>query len=169
MIQPSSTPDTGFSMLHFLLPVFALSLLIGSFAPARAQDQDLGDKSRRLELAREMNTIRPARAQVDEAVQAVSRNLEPLERERLLNLVERAFDYTALEKLSVETTAELFSVAELEKMVAYFGSPEAKAIATKLNTYQERIQPEILKMLDRALMIEKTGGPGDVPVAAPAP
>lgn len=128
--------------------------------PALAQD-DLGDKGVRMELATQMNTIRPARAQVDEAVRAVSAGLPPMDKERLLKLVDRAFDYKALEKLSIATMADLFSVAELQKMVDYFGSPEAQSIGTKLPQYQEKLQPAIIKMLDAALMVEKTGGPAD--------
>lgn len=143
-----------------------LSLLAFS-APAVAQE-NMGSKEKRLELARQMNDIRPARSQVDEAVQAVSKGLPPMEKERLNKLVDRAFDYKALEKLSIETMAELFSESELEKMVAYFGSPEARSISAKLPQYQQKLQPEIIRMLDAALMTEKTGGPPDKLETAPA-
>ncbi len=147
--------------------VFVLLLLcFGLSFPVMAQD--MGDKARRLELATEMNTIRPARAQVDEAVRIVSHGLPPMDKERLMRLVDRAFDYKALEKLSIETMAELFTVTELEKMVEYFGSAEARAIGAKLPQYQEKLQPEIIRMLDAALMAEKTGGPPDKIVPAPA-
>ena len=142
-----------------LLSLLAVTAL-GFSLPAQAQ-ADLGDKAKRLELAQKMHEIRPARAQVDEAVQQVARNLPPLEREKLLNLVEKAFDYKKLEKLSVDTMVDLFTVAELQKMVDYFGSPEAKAIGEKLPQYQAKLQPEILRMLDTALMEDRTGGPPD--------
>ena len=151
------------SCLLVMLSFLALPLSVN------AQD-GMGSMERRLELAKQMNDIRPARTQVDEAVKMVSKGLPPLEKERLLKLVARAFDYPALEKLSIETMAELFSEVELEKMVAYFGSPEARAISAKLPQYQEKLQPEIIRMLDAALMTEKTGGPPDkvAPPEAPA-
>jgi hypothetical protein len=147
-------------MIRFLSALLVMLSVLALSVSAMAQE-DLGSKSERLKLAKQMNDIRPARAQVDEAVQAVSRNLGPMEKERLLKLVARAFDYKALEAKSIETTAELFSVAELQKMVDYFGSPEAKAVATKLSKYQDVMQPIIIEMLDKALMVEKTGGPAD--------
>ena len=147
-----------FRTVFLFLFALALALII---LPGGVMAEDMGNKAKRLELATEMNKIRPARAQVDEAVKAVSAGLPPMDKERLFKLVNRAFDYAALEKLSIETMAELFSEVELEKMVAYFGSPEARAISAKLPQYQEKLQPAIIKMLDAALMVEKTGGPAD--------
>jgi len=63
---------------------------------------------------------------------------------------------------------ELFTVAELEKMVDYFGSVEAKAIEKKLPQYQEKIQPEIIRMLDAAMIAERTGNAPEL-TAAPKP
>lgn len=150
-------------MTRFLTALFVLLsfLALPAFAIAQDKQDNMGSKAKRLELAQKMHEIRPARAQVDEAVQQVARNLPPLEREKLLSLVEKAFDYEKLEKLSVDTMVDLFTVAELQKMVDYFGSPEAKAIGEKLPQYQAKLQPEILRMLDTALMEDRTGGPPD--------
>ena len=53
--------------------------------------------------------------------------------------------------------AETFTASELEKMVEYFGSDEAKSIAQKLPVYQAIVEPEITKMMDAALMKLRTG------------
>ena len=60
--------------------------------------------------------------------------------------------------------ADLFTLAEMEKMVGYFSSPEAQSIGEKLPKYQERLQPEIIRMLDAAMMTERTGA-----TSSPAP
>lgn len=144
-----------------LLAVSALTLIgTAIHAPAHAQDDD----ARKMALVKQMHEIRPARTQVREAIEQVSRNLPPMERDRFLKMVENAFDYDRLETLSVEAMADLFTLAEMEKMVDYFGSPEAQSIGEKLPKYQERIQPEIIRMLDAAMMAERTGA-----TSSPAP
>lgn len=145
------------------LAVSALSFAGTGYAQDKAADPDL---ARKIELAKEMHKIRPARTQVEEAVNQVGRNLPPLERDRFLKMVEKAFDYDALEKLSTDTMVELFTVPELEKMVDYFGSEEARAIEKKLPQYQEKIQPEIIRMLDAAMIADRTGN-APAPTAAP--
>lgn len=142
-----------------LLTLSALAL-IGAATPSYAQDDD----ARKMALVKQMHEIRPARTQVREAVEQVSRNLPPMERDRFLKMVENAFDYDRLEKMSVEAMADLFTLAEMEKMVGYFSSPEAQSIGEKLPKYQERLQPEIIRMLDAAMMTERTGA-----TSSPAP
>jgi len=142
-----------------LLTLSALTL-IGAATSVHAQDDD----ARKMALVKQMHEIRPARTQVREAIEQVSRNLPPMERDRFLKMVENAFDYDRLETLSVEAMADLFTLAEMEKMVDYFGSPEAQSIGEKLPKYQERIQPEIIRMLDAAMMAERTGA-----TSSPAP
>ena len=79
-----------------LLTLSALAL-IGAATPSYAQDDD----ARKMALVKQMHEIRPARTQVREAVEQVSRNLPPMERDRFLKMVENAFDYDRLEKMSV--------------------------------------------------------------------
>lgn len=150
---------------------YALMLCVAALTlhavPATAQTAaDSGDRAKRVELATEMHKIRPAKAQVQDAVTQVGQNLPPMERDRFTKMVDKAFDYPKLEKLSIDTMADLYTVRELEKMVEYFGSAEARSIEKKLPTYQQKIQPEIIKMLDAAMIAERTGN-APVPQTAP--
>jgi len=148
-------------MMRFvLLPALTALFLVGVALPAQAQD----DTARKQELVNKMHEIRPAKAQVDEAIQQVSRNLSPMDRDRFLRMVAKAFDYDKLEALSKSSMMELFTEAEMQKMVDYFGSAEAKTIAEKLPKYQEKLQPEIVRMLDAAMMADRTGA-----TSAPVP
>lgn len=141
-----------------LLSLAFLGLL---YSPLMAQEVSKPvpeeDMALKTELVDKMHQIRPAKAQVMEAVDQVSRNLPPLERDKFLKMVERGLDVDKLDKLSRQTMMELFTVAELQKMVDYFGSPEAKAIGEKLPKYQEKLQPELFKMMDAAMMEQRTG------------
>lgn len=151
-------------MRHTLMLCLTASVLaLSAMSPALAQEGGKdADRAKRIELATEMHKIRPAKAQVQDAVNQVGQNLPPLDRDRFMKMVENAFDYTKLEKLSIDTMADLYTTQELTKMVEYFGSAEARSIEKKLPTYQEKVQPEIFRMLDSAIIVERTGN-------APAP
>lgn len=158
-------------MIRTAVLSFSLLALMGVPAMAVAQDgipvtaeAAMDDTALKMDLAKKMHEIRPARMQVQEAVKQASRNLQPLEQDKFIKMVDRAFDYDKLEELSVATMVKIFTTAELQKMVDYFGSPEAKAIGDKLPQYQMELHPEIIKMLDAAMMTEKTGGAADTPV-----
>ena len=43
-------------------------------------------------------------------------------------------------------------------MLGYFSSAEAHSISEKMPLYNGRMQPEIMKMLDVAMMAARTGG-----------
>ena len=53
--------------------------------------------------------------------------------------------------------AEIYTLPELEAMVEYYSKPEAKSAAEKQEAYQDKVGPEITKMLDKALMEMRTG------------
>jgi hypothetical protein len=162
-----------FSLSLFLLGVMVMPVLAqdkapDATAPAAAAKAD-PDYAKKMELAQEMHKIRPAKTQVQEAIDQVSKNLSPEDRDSFKKMVEKAFDYDRLEKISTETMVELFTVAEMQKMIDYFGSPEAKSIALKLPKYQEKLQPEIIRMLDAAMLAQRTGGSVPPPPNAPKP
>jgi len=153
------------SMRRFVLTLF-MTLLVA--APALAQQAD-DDEARRTALAAQMHEIKPARVQIEMVVDEIAQRLpeenRPLFRSRMLE----EFDFPALEALSIEAMAEVFTVAELQKMVDYFGSAEAESIDEKMPVLRQIIQPEITRMVDRALMVVRTGAPGDAAPAQPRP
>lgn len=162
------------------LIILSVFCVLSMAVPAGAQDADTGDMAARLELAKRMNSIRPARMQVEEAVAQVTANLPAAEADKVKQMVEKHFDFERLQEMSIKSMAETFTVPELEKMVSYFESDEAKAIEKKLPAYQAKVNPEIVRMLDAAIINERTGGPGDKvdtkiedkgppPAEAPAP
>lgn len=137
---------------------FAASFLIAF--PAAAQDAapDMGSLDRRVELATKMHELRPAREQVDNAVEAVARRMPEDKRDAFRADMKKALDYKAVEKASIDAMAETFSEKELEAMVEYYSKPEARSISEKYSLYQARVSPQIVKMLDKAMMDAKTGG-----------
>ena len=135
--------------------------------PVNAQDATgNGDLQTRMNLAKVMHEIKPARGQVEMAIQMVAKRLAPEQQQAFIDRMNKAFDYKKLEELSVKSMAEVFTEVELQKMVDYYGSKEAKSADEKMPVYQSVMQPEITKMLDEAILEARTGGPADV--SAPA-
>ena len=58
----------------------------------------------------------------------------------------------ALEKIAVDAYAEIFTLVELEAMVEYFSKPEARSASDKQRELSRRLAPQIVEMLDRALI-----------------
>lgn len=126
-------------------------------AAAAAPSDAAADFARRVELATEMHKLRPTAEQVDAAVESVSRQLPPEQASNFKVNAGNLLNYRAIEKISINAMAETFTTGELESMVEYYSKPEAKSIAGKYETYQQKVGPEIVKMIDRAIMRMRTG------------
>ncbi len=126
-------------------------------APVYAQQDDF---PQRLELAEKMLELRPAREQLENAVNAYIQNYmfsapesdQAVVRNALLQIM----NPKALEKLTVDSYAEIFTLKELEAMVAYYSLPEARSASDKQAQINARIAPEIIRMLDQALVKFRT-------------
>lgn len=152
-------------MLRLLtIILFTLVLPVQSFAQdgqavETAVQED--DFAQRLALAKQMLEIQPAEEQIERAVDSYIRAYLFTQSEENQNTFRQsilsAMKPKALEKISVDAYAEIFTVEELQAMVDYYSSPEAKSAAEKRGELNGRISPEIAKQLDGALMRLKTG------------
>jgi len=149
---------TAIAVAHAASPAAAPAAAVPSVSSTTDPDY-----SKKLELAKQMQAIQPVKAQVDEVVQQASQQLAPAARDRFLKLVQAAFDYDRLEKASIDAMVSLFTVPELQKMVDYYGSPEAKSSQPKIAQYQTKLQPLIFQMLDKAMIEQRTGGEAPPP------
>jgi len=149
-------------MRAIILSLFAVCMAVAmpAFATSAGNGPDFAE---RLQLATKMHEIRPAKDQIAEAVNAASNRLPQATRADFGAAMMKSIDIPALEKQSIEVMAQTFTKVELEKMVSYFGSPEAKVIAEKLAIYQAAMNPVIIQMLDKAAMEARTGAPGVKP------
>ncbi len=130
-------------------------------APVAAESAPAEDAfDRRLDLAEKMQALNPARKQVDSAIEKYVATLPQNEREVYRAGLRNILNYQALEKISVDAYAETFTEAELAAMVAYYSKPEAISARDKHNEWGKKVYPEIVRMLDKAMMRVKTGGSG---------
>ena len=131
-----------------------LFVTIMSFsAPAFAQEDDF---AQRLALAEKMLEIRPAgeqlRSALDQYIQSYLVRYPETEKQIFRASILKAVNEKALEKTAVDAYAEIFTLKELEAMLEFYAKPEARAIREKQGELNARVKPEIIRMLDQALM-----------------
>ena len=137
----------------FLAFCLLVSLVLLS-SVVRADDASL---ERRLSLAEQMQDIRPARDQVNGAIEAYVLALPEEVRSSYRAELQDVLNYKALEKISIDAYADVFTEAELRAMVEYYSKPESRSAADKLGQYANIVYPEIVRMLDQAKMRIRAG------------
>jgi hypothetical protein len=110
-----------------------------------------------MELAKTMFDLTPPSEADDAAIKRIVANVPADQRDIARKGMTDAFEYGKFHDFVVKTMADTFTVAELKKMIAYHSSPEAASIAKKMPDYEAKVQPQLLRMLDVALMITRTG------------
>lgn len=121
---------------------------------------DAATFARRLELSKEMHKLRPAAEQIDTAIASVASQMPAAQAEAFKANIGNLLNYRAIEQISINAMAETFTLEELEAMVEYNSKPEAASIAQKYGAYQQIVSPEIVRMIDRAIMRMRTGATG---------
>ena len=119
--------------------------------------QDDGDYKKRLELSQKMHEIWPIRQKVENALDAVSERIQEKDRLKFKAAMRKSIKFDALEEASIDAMADIFSEAELEKMIDFYGSKEGRSVSHKTSDYEKALQPMMIKMLDKALLDAKMG------------
>jgi hypothetical protein len=142
-------------MLKYTLTIAILFIGL----PVMAQDEQ-GGYDTRLELADQMLDINPPREQVRAAIEAyisqIMATRSQAEQDQFRTAMLSIVNHKAIEQLSRDAYADLFTEAELRAMVEYYSKPEAITARAKLNEFQGRITPEIVRMIDQALIRART-------------
>ncbi len=134
-----------------------LSDIEKSIAAAKAELEDEGILKKKIALAQEMHKIRPTREQVDSAVLKASLSLPKYKRKGFIDSMSMMLNYNAIERISVDAMISTYTLLELESMVEYYSKPEARSASKKVISWAKIVQPEIITMIDKALMRIKTG------------
>ncbi len=126
------------------------------------EKQDPATFDQRLELSKKWHEIMPfsVRDQVNAAIEEVVRAQPASEQEVFRVNMRNVLNYQALEKISIDAMAEIYTVPELQARVDYYAKPEAQTAAKKDDLYGQKVYPEIIRMLDQAMMRARTGGAG---------
>ncbi len=140
-----------------IAPEPAQSEIEQSIEDAKKENEDEAILKKKLELAKKMHQIRPTRDQVDSAVNLAAQSLQPQQRQPFINGMRSILNYNAIERISIDAMAQTYTLAELEPMVAYFSTPEAVSASKKINNWALQVQPEIARMIDKAMIRLRTG------------
>ena len=126
-------------------------------AAAKAENENKEILAKKLALAKTMHEIRPVRTQVDAAVKRVSERLPAYERQNFVVTMQSMLNYNAIERISTDSMVDTYTLLELQSMVEYFSKPEARSASTKVSSWAKAVHPEIVRMIDSAMMRIKTG------------
>ncbi len=127
---------------------------------APATSDEAASFARRLELAKKMHDFRPAAEQVDNAIDSVSKRLPGTEAETFKANMRNLLNYRSIEQISINAMAQTYTEEELAAMVEYYSKPEAQSASKKFQVYQDKVTPDIVRMIDQAVMKLRTGGAG---------
>lgn len=115
------------------------------------------DYENRLELSRKMHDIWPVRPKIEAVLDRIVEQIEPQNRMRFKSAMRKAIKFNALEEASIDAMADIFSAAELNAMIAFYGSKEGRSVSFKTDDYERALQPVMTKMIDKALLDTKLG------------
>jgi hypothetical protein len=151
-----------FVVLAALLPVTVHAETTPAPTAAPVTQQDPADLEKRIELAKKWHDLMPVsvREQVNGAIDEAANQQPENEREVFRANMRNVLNYQALEKISIDAMADIYTAAELEALVDYYSKPEARSAHEKYQHYAEKVYPEISRMLDQAMMRARTGGTG---------
>jgi len=135
----------------------AKSNLEKGLAEAKAENENKEILAEKIALAKEMHQIRPTRKQVDSAVKRAAQNLPSFDRQNFIVSMQSMLNYNAIERISIDAMVDTYTLVELKSMVEYFSKPEAISASSKVSSWARAVQPEIVRMIDRAMMRIKTG------------
>ena len=145
-------------------PVVAPATAQNTVAPGmentktQAADEPAPDtQEKRLRLAERMHEIWSMRERINAALKSMAQRYPEEERDSFMNAMQLAMDYSRIEEASIDAMVNTFTTAELQAMVDYYGSKSGQSAEDKRSIYQDRIQPVIQKMIDKAMMAYKTG------------
>ncbi|MCB1784085.1 MAG: DUF2059 domain-containing protein [Alphaproteobacteria bacterium] len=138
---------------------------------AVAEDVDEATLAKKLALARDFHVLWSTHQQIDDAIRRASYTLPPKDREGFIAAMTSVLNYNAIDKISIDAMVDTFTLDEIQAMVDYYRNPAGLSAMKKTNDWGKKVQPEVTRMIDKAMMKVRTGGlPGDSAVEnKPAP
>jgi len=131
----------------------SLTLGITLLAPlAFAQSADSSEDRK----AAALRYLKVSRTQslMNDMIEIVSKQVPEDQREECIALMRRLVDNERLERLIVDALARHYTLAELQAMEKFYGSPEGRSIQTKLTGYLTDVmtifQSEVMRILATA-------------------
>lgn len=146
-------------MKQFFLIFFVV--FIGFFNAADAEEgkpaADLAAWQRRLELAQKIQAIQPVRGQVESAIDKMAETMPAEKRASFRAEMLTVLNGKAVEKITQDAMADIYTEAELKTLLEFYSKPEAQSAKKKDQQYAQRVFGQILQLIDQAKMRSITG------------
>ena len=158
-LQKKGQPDTGAAAQSEAVveQPKELTVVEKGILEAKAELKDKDVLAKKIALAKEMHKIRPTRTQIDSAIQRASLALPMNNRRAFISAMKGMLNYNAIERISIDAMIETYTLKELDSMVKYYSKPEAASASAKVASWARIVQPEIVNMIDKAMMRIRTG------------
>ncbi len=134
----------------------ALTLTLIAMVCAPLSAHALDDTKERLVLAKKMIEILPAQPQIEAAVDGyisgTMATFSQKDRDTFRRAMLNVMNPKALEKSAIDAYVSTYTKKELAAMVEYYDKPEARSASEKQPEFAAKIYPEIIKMMDQAVI-----------------
>ena len=126
-------------------------------AEATAAAISAKEMEERVKYATDFADIKPIREAINRDIEAAAMGMDDNQKEEFMCYVQLRVNYDEIEAASIKTMAEMFTVAEIKAMIAYYGSPEGKSAEGKAKDYASRIGPMVTSAINGAMMDMRFG------------
>ena len=93
----------------------------------------------------------PVDGVIDDMINTLARQIPEDRRQEFIGLMRKLVPLDGVRAVTREAMIKHFTVAEIDAMTNFYGSPEGKAITKKFGTYMGEVIPQIQVELLRAL------------------
>jgi hypothetical protein len=124
-------------------------LVLACPAAGTAQSPDSPD-ARREAVRRHIAAV-PVDGVVDDMITTLARQVPEDRRQEFIGLMKKLMPLDGVRAVTREAMIKHFTVAEIDAMTNFYGSPEGQAITKKFGTYMGEVIPQIQVELLRAL------------------
>src|SRR5262245_41120055 len=116
-----------------------LALVLPAAGAAQSPDTP---EARRQAVRRHLAAV-PIQRMLDDMINSLAGQIPEARRPEFVDLMRKMVVPDTLRAMTLETMPRHFTVAEIEAMTAFYGSPEGKSIMKKFGPYMGELMPRI--------------------------
>lgn len=118
-------------------------------ASANAESDDV--EAAKFALAKKIIAINPVEDDLNRTINQIAERVPANRRALFKSIMDRSIKIDRLNTAAQLAFTEVFTLAELEAMYAFYSSPEGQAVQNKMPQFNERINPVIESMVEDAM------------------
>lgn len=130
-----------------------LCLVVLSACPSSSTPADTPQN--RLEAAKHYLTVAPMSEMLDDAIREMSKQFPDDHRARFIAMMKEGIRVDVLEEAAIQSMAKHLTVAEIDALARFYGSPEGKSVQKKFGVYMAELMPVMQRELVNAAQVAK--------------